>query len=292
MTTNETKKNSFPFIFFGAGEIAVGALVEMEKAGLLPALAVTAPDRPAGRGRILTPSPVAQWAEARTIETMKPEKIDEFFLQELLTKKNALEAKVFLVIDYGKILPKRLLDMPEKGIVNMHPSLLPRLRGPSPIRSAILTDERNTGVTLMLLDEKMDHGPILAQKKVSIPEWPPRGRELDEILSSEGGKLVAEVLPLWLRGEIEAHEQSHDVATYCKIFLKEDGLLDLSDDPYKNLLKIRAFDGWPGTYTFFEKNGKKVRTQILDAHIANGKLVISLVKPEGKKEMSFADFMR
>lgn len=280
------------FVFFGAGPIAVGALTEMESAGVVPSLLVTMPDRPQGRGGVVSPSPVGAWATERNIETLKPEKLDEDFLSDLEARSSKLEARVFVVIDYGKILPKRLLDIPEKGVLNMHPSLLPRLRGPSPIRSAILTDEKNTGISVMLLDEKMDHGPILAQKKITVPEWPPRGRELDALLAAEGGKLVAEILPLWLKDEVTPQEQNHDVATYCQMFSKEDGLLDLTGDPHKNLLKIRAFDGWPGTYTFMEKNNKNVRVQILDAHIVNGKLVIDRVKPEGKKEMSYADFAR
>ncbi len=290
MTTNQP--NNEPFIFFGAGPIAVGALEEMERHGIIPALIVTVPDRPAGRGGILTASPAGKWAEARAIETMKPESIDDAFLFDLTQKKLAHQVRCFVVVDYGKILPKRLLDIPEQGSLNMHPSLLPRLRGPSPIRSAILHDEKQTGVSVMLIDEKLDHGPILAQKKIPIPQWPPKGRELDSLLAREGGKLLAEIMPHWLRGEIEPHEQNHDVATYSQIFSKEDGLLDLDDDPYKNLLKIRAFEGWPGTYAFMHKNGRNLRVQILDAHIEKGKLAIDTVKPEGKKEMAYADFLR
>ncbi len=284
------------FVFFGAGPIAVGALNEMAKAEVLPALMVSVPDRPAGRGKILTPSPAASWAESHNIEVLKPEKLDSEFLNVLKAQSSKIEADVFVVIDYGKILPKVLLDIPERGVLNMHPSLLPRLRGPSPIRSAILTDEKNTGVTLMLLDEKMDHGPLLAQKKVPLDQnslsWPPRGRDLDALLAREGGKLVAEILPLWLRGDIEPQEQNHDVATYTQMLSKGDGLLDFDADPYENLLKIRAFDGWPGTYTFMQKNGKSVRVQILEAHIENGRLVPDRIKPEGKTEMAFSDFAR
>ena len=161
----------------------------------------------------------------------------------------------------------------------------------------------------MLVDEKMDHGLLIAQRKVVIPNWPPRGRELDRLLSHEGGKLLAEILTLWVRGEIEPQEQKHDVATYSHLFKKEDGLLDLvSGNPYQNLLKIRAFEGWPGTYAFFERNGKRIRVQILDAHLEHGpstpfdetqdtslgvkKLALDIVKPEGKKEMSYRDFER
>ena len=287
-----TMKNNIPFIFFGTGTIASGALSAMQQAGLVPAVIVTTPDRPVGRKQILTASPVGQWATERGIETYKPEKLDEQFVQQIINIRDQLNVQCFAVIDYGTFLPKRLIDAAPHGILNMHPSLLPRLRGPSPIRSAILTDEKNTGITVMLVDEEMDHGPVVAQKKIPVPQWPPRGRELDELLSSEGGKLLAEILPLWVSGDIEAQPQNHDIATYCKQFAKEDGLLDLSADAYQNLLKIRAFDGWPGTYTFFEKDGKQIRVQVLDAHIENKKLILDIVKPEGKNEMPYADFAR
>jgi methionyl-tRNA formyltransferase len=144
----------------------------------------------------------------------------------------------------------------------------------------------------MLVDEELDHGPIIAQKKVNMQDWPPHGNELDELLAREGGRLLVEILPLWIRGEIEARPQNHDLATYCEKFEKSDGLLDLAEDAYKNLLKIRAFEGWPGTYTFFERDGKRIRVQILDAHIEGTKLVVDKVKPEGKGEMLYADFVR
>jgi len=288
MTTNEKNKNSPHFVFFGTAPLAGDVLDQLEAAGLTPALIVAGADRYDSRKKENIFPPEKEWALERSIPVIQPEKIDD----ELISTLNKEKWDVFMVASYGKILPKRLLDIPRRGTINMHPSLLPRLRGPSPIRSAILTDEKNTGVSIMLLDEELDHGPLLAQKKVAMPEWPPRGKTLDAVLATEGGKLTAEILPLWVRGEIEPREQNHDVATYCKIFTKEDGLLDLSDDPYKNLLKIRAFDGWPGTYTFMEKNGKQVRVQILDAHIANGKLILDTVKPEGKGEMPYADFLR
>lgn len=199
---------------------------------------------------------------------------------------------VFVVASFGALLPKELINMPRHGTINVHPSLLPRLRGPSPIRSAILYDEKATGVSIMFLDDKMDHGPLLAQKRVLVEPWPPRGKVLDELLAREGGRLLAQVLPLWVAGEIEAREQNHDLATYTKVFEKEDGLLDISASAYTNLLKIRAYEGWPGTYAFFTRAGKRIRVQILDAHLASGELVIDLVKPEGKKEMSYAAFLR
>ena len=285
-------RGEISFVFFGAGPIGARALKELEAASLFPSLVITSPDAPAGRGRVLTPSPVAAWATAHGIETLRPEKLDSEFLDLLQATGSKLQAILFVVVDYGKILPKRLLDIPPRGTLNMHPSLLPRLRGPSPIRSAILTDEKKTGVSVMLLDEKLDHGPIIAQRTLTIEKWPPKGRELDEILSSAGGKLLAEIIPLWAKEELEPQEQNHDLATYCAQFSKEDGRLDLNENSYKNLLQIRAFDGWPGTYTFFERGGKKLRVKILEARLENDKLIIEKVVPEGKGEITYSEFLR
>lgn len=279
--------SSEPFVFFGTGEIAVGALNELEHAQLLPSLIISSPDRPAGRGKTLTPPPVKSWALEHGVEILQPGKLDSDFCGKL----QATGYKLFVVVDYGAFLPAKLLTIPEYGTLNMHPSLLPRLRGPSPIRSAILNDEKEVGVSVMLVDEKMDHGPIVAQRKVVVNEWPPRGRELDALLASGGGKLLAEIIPLWLSGTLEAHEQNHDIATFSQMFSKEDGLLDLvSGDPYQNLLKIRAFESWPGTYSFFERGRKRIRVQILDAHMDGKKLVIDRVKPEGKSDMPYSEF--
>lgn len=301
MTTNpkqmneigqQTNTSSLPFVFFGTGEIAVGALNSMRERDVIPSLIVTSTDKPAGRGRVLTPSAVAQWAHECGIEILKPEQFDVVFLQDLKERSVSLKSRVFVVIDYGQFLPNALLEIPERGVLNMHPSLLPRLRGPSPIRSAILNNEKETGVTVMLVDAEMDHGPIVAQKKIAIPEWPPRGRELDVLLAREGGSLLADILPHWVSGEIIEQTQNHDIATYTKQFTKEDGYIDLDGDTYKNLLKIHAFDGWPGTFTYFIKSNSRTRVQILDAHIEGTKLIIDSVKPEGKSEMRYEDFAR
>jgi methionyl-tRNA formyltransferase len=284
MYMTKTLPKKIDFVFFGTPELAVMVLDELEAAGLLPKSIVTTPDEKKGRGLRLASPPVKEWAEKRGIEVHQPELLNAEF-------ETSLKADVFVVVAYGKILPREILAIPRRGVLNVHPSLLPRLRGASPIRSAIVNDDKKVGVTVMLLDEEMDHGPIVAQKTINAP-WPPRAPELERILMHEGGKLLAQVLPLWVRGEIDAHEQNHDVATYCEKIEKEDGLLDLSVDPYKNLLKIRAYEGWPGTYAFFERSGKKIRVQILDAHVESDTLVIDSVKPEGKKSMPYTDFLR
>lgn len=152
---------------------------------------------------------------------------------------------------------------------------------------------RTTGVTIMQMDEEMDHGPIIEQIEVTIPEneWPMRGSDLDVLLAERGGTLLAETIPKWIAGECKPAEQDHDQATYTQKFSKADGLINFDDDPYQNLLKIRAFDGFPGTYFFIEKDDKQIRVKITDAGIApDGSLEILRVIPEGKKEMDYITF--
>ncbi len=292
-------------VFFGTPILAVWALEEMQAAGIVPSIVVTAPDAPSGRGRVITPPPVKVWAEANNIPILQPTKLDEDFLRQLTkissyktpspvaslpaqagsSSRNLVEQKfLFLVFAYGKILPKEVLDTPEHGTLNIHPSMLPKLRGPSPIRTAILKDMKDEiGVSIILLDDKMDHGKVVAQEKVEMKEWPIAGSKLDNLLSHEGGKLLAKTIPEWLTGKIEAKEQEHDKATFSKFFTKEDALIDLSKDDYQNYLKICAYDGWPGAY-FFE-DGKRIK--ITAAHMQGNKLAIDRVIPEGRKETNY-----
>lgn len=195
-----------------------------------------------------------------------------------------------LVCSYGKILPKKLLDLPHKGVINIHPSLLPKYRGPSPYVSNILADERQTGVSVMLLEEKMDAGPILAQARIEIEEadWPPKGLVLSQMLFVEGINLLAEVLPDYLSGKLVPTAQDETHATYTKKFTDEDALLDLNK-PREAFLKIQAFDKSPRAH-FMTSSGKRV--VVTEATWKDGQLEILKVLPEGKKEMSYEDYQR
>jgi len=284
------------FAVFGTSRIAVGILDELERAGFVPELVVAAPDAPKGRGMEVASPPTKAWAAARGIRVLQPEKFDSNILQNI-----GIDWSVFVVVDYGKILPKEVLDIPKRGCLNVHFSLLPRYRGASPIRSAILNSDRNVGTSIILLVERLDEGPIVAQKPIPLLSWPMKASELQDICIRESGRLLARILPEWVAGRIEAREQNHDLATYCEKIKKEDGLLDLNaDDAYKNLLKVRAYEGWPGTYAFFERGGKKIRVGILEAHLGGdpstslgaSRLVIDRVKPEGKREISYEEFLR
>lgn len=155
-------KKEIKYAYFGTDGFAVAILDELKKADLLPELIVTNPDKPKGRKLVMTPPEVKVWADENGIKTLQPEKLDEDFINSL--KKD--EWDLFVVASYGKIIPEEIINLPKHKTLNVHPSLLPLYRGPSPIESAILDDSKETGVTIMRMDKKMDHGPILNQEFV------------------------------------------------------------------------------------------------------------------------------
>lgn len=273
------------FVFFGTDEFAVGILEELATAGQSPAVVVTTPDRPAGRKMTLTPPPVKVWAENKNIPVLQPEKLNDEFISKLKAKSYDL----FVVASYGKIIPKKVIDLPEFGVLNVHPSLLPLYRGASPLESTILAGDTETGVDIMLIDEEMDHGPILAQEKITLSgneHYP----ELRDHLAKIGGKLLAETIPLWIDRKITPTDQDHSKATYTKKITKEDGLIELTNPAKEIYRKFRAFDPWPGVYFFIKKDDDEIRVIIKQARLENGELVIEKVLPAGRKEMSWSEF--
>lgn len=270
--------------FFGTGEVSLSVLKELEKAGLVPSLVITTPDKPKGRKLVITPSEVKVWAESKNIKILQPEKLDDNFKVEL--EKNSWD--LFIVVAYGKIIPKEILDLPKHKSINIHYSLLPKLRGSSPVEGAILSDDRETGVSIILMDEKMDHGPVIAQEKVEILNWPPTRTELMEKMNDVASKLLVDILPKWMRGEIVPTEQDHSKATFVKMIKKEDALINLGEDDYLNFRKIMAYERWPRAY--FIDNNKRV---IINKAIwENDHLKITKVTPEGKKEMEYENYLK
>jgi len=281
------EKEKIKFVFFGTPRFAEIVLDELEKKNLIPDLIITSPDRPVGRGLNLTPPLVKLWAQERNIPIHQPEKL------EAKSLKLEAEWQLFVVASYGKILPKWLLEIPQHGTLNVHPSLLPKLRGASPIESAIL-EENKTGVTIMQMDEEMDHGPIVSKKEVMSwkPKNPPNFTKLETLLAHEGGSLLAQIIPDWVLGKIQAKPQNHSEATFTKKIKKEDGLIRLSDNPTENLRKIRAFEKWPGAYFLHTKSGREIRVKITEAETQNDELKIRGVIPEGSRKMSWEEFLR
>ena len=281
--------NQIKFVFWGTSEFSVYILDALKTKGFLPSMIVSTPDKPQGRKLEVKPTLTKIWATENNIPVLQPERLKEN--NELFLQLSSLEVDVFIVASYGKIIPERFLNIPKYKTLNVHPSLLPTLRGPSPIETAILQDIKNTGVSIMLLDKEMDHGPILEQVKYSISEWSTK-EELEKIFGKIGGELLSEILPKWISGEISAKEQDDSKATYCKKIEKQDALIDLTADAYLNFRKIKAYSGWPNAFYFLEHQGKQIRIVIKDAKYENENLLITRVVPEGKKEMNYDDFMR
>lgn len=279
-------------LFFGTPQFARDTLDTLESKGFVPALVVTQEDKPSGRKMLLTPSPVKEWALARHIPILQPKTLRNDTAKEEIASFGPFDVAV--VASYGKIIPQEILNLPHKGCLNIHPSLLPRHRGASPIQSTILEGD-SFGVTIIRLDADMDHGPILAQKEIqeSTLSSVAYRDEAEKVLAHEGTLLLSSVLTNIETADVTGTAQDHTQATFCKKIQKADGLVDLSvDDPEGIVRKVRAFVGWPSTFFMTQYNNSVIRVQITKAHQKEGRLVITHVKPEGKKEIAYEDFLR
>ncbi|MFZ2072261.1 MAG: methionyl-tRNA formyltransferase [Minisyncoccia bacterium] len=274
--------NKLNFIFFGTPDVASETLEILKENGYLPFKIITSPDKPQGRKMIITPPPVKTWAEKHNIKYLQPEKLDEAFIDKLKKESNDL----FIVVAYGKIIPETLISLPKLGSINIHYSLLPKYRGASPVESALLNGDEETGITIQKMEFKMDSGPIMASEKIEILSNE-KAPDLRKRLIKIGGELLVKTLPNFTNGKIKLIAQNESEATYCKKIKKEDGLIDLKDDPIKNYNKFRAYYNWPRI--FFFQNNKRII--ITDAILENREFKILKVLPEGKKEINYKDFI-
>lgn len=272
------------YIFFGSPEFAETILSALITAGLPPIAVITNPDRPFGRKKIITSPPAKLLAEKNGIPVFQPEKIGEECIEEVKT----LGAEVFVVAAYSKIIPKALIDVAPLGALGIHPSLLPRYRGASPIQGAILGGEKETGVAIYLMDAAVDHGPVFAERKTEIGENETY-LELQNRLAKIGGEMIVEILPKFTNGEITPVEQKHEEATLTKKFKTEDGFIDektlaiaLSggnpEEAERVSRIIRALNPDPGVWTL--KNEKRMK--LLSSKLNNGQLKLESVQMEGK----------
>ena len=237
--------NSARTIFLGSGAFAVPIVAALaDDPGLELIAVVTAPPRPAGRGSRLRPSPVGAWAAGRGIAALTPLRLrDPATVAELA----ALAPDLLVLADYGRLVPPQILALPPHGALNVHPSLLPRHRGATPVPGAILAGDAQSGVTLMRMDEGLDTGPILAQRRAAVgPEE--TAPELEERLAAMGADILIETLPGWLRGEVRARPQPHGGATLTRPLRKEDGALDPSRGAIELEHQVRAYQPWPGSH--------------------------------------------
>ncbi|MEK7586468.1 MAG: methionyl-tRNA formyltransferase [Patescibacteria group bacterium] len=275
-------QTNLKWTFFGTDIFAVRVLETLKNEGLLPTLIITTPDTPQGRHLTLTPPPIKLWAKENGIQYSQPAKLtDPDFLKAL--EANEATQIQFLVASYGKIIPEKVFTLPKFGTLNIHPSLLPKYRGASPIQSAILNGDKETGITIMKLDNEVDHGAIVAQEVFNLV-----GDEnfegLRDSLAELGAQLFTKILPDWLEGKIIATEQNHSQATLIKKIKKTDGEIKLTDNPIINYRKYRALTPKPGIY-FFDQNHK--RFIIKSARFENNQFIILRVTPEGEKEINW-----
>ncbi len=308
-------------VFIGTPEFGAIVLEGLCKANLKPALVITAPDKPVGRKQIITPPPIKLIAEKYKISVSQPEKIQDTRYEIQNTKPDLI-----IVAAYGQIIPKEILEVPKYGCLNVHPSLLPKYRGSSPVQAAILNGDKKTGVTIMLMDEKMDHGPILAQRALEIEEKETAGM-LHNGLAELGARLLLETIPRWQKGLVKPQPQDETKTTYTKILTREDGKINWKKPAEVLEREIRAYFPWPGSHTFWGKAGKLVKIKILRTRVlmsgtgseiaypigktlvapqneicvqcgkgfsssGGGFLIIEKLQVEGKKEMGSEDFLR
>lgn len=315
-------------LFFGTSAFAVPAL---ERLAADPRFTVTAvvtqPDRPVGRHAEVLASPVKQAAEKLGLRVLQPESLKTDEAYDLL--KN-YPADAYVVASYGQIIPQRVLDLPTKGAINIHGSILPAYRGASPIAAAIANGDKETGVTIMVMDALMDHGPTLAFTAEPInPD--DTTKTLEPRLAKLGADLLPDVLEKYVLGDLKATEQDHAKATMVKLLKREDGKLDPTTQTAEQMERlVRAYNPWPGTY--IDLNGKRLK--VLSASVASSviasssdergnltphpptirdtryairtavdaspaligadgqALVLTRVQPEGKKEMTGEEFLR
>jgi len=271
------------FIFLGTPHVAEETLRALLAAGFLPSLVVTNPDRPAGRGRVMTPSPVRVLAEANGIPVYMPEMLDD----EAFAHLASVEAEYAICVAYGKIIPERVIKLYPKGILNIHYSLLPKYRGATPTEAALLAGDAETGVTIQKMVYELDAGDVIAQEKIAIePTW--TVRELRPKLIELGARMLVTVLPKYLAGEITPQPQDRTLASRCGKFAKTDGELILStENATDNWRKYRAYADSIGTYFFEERGDKKVRIKIITATFDGTTFTPLRVIPEGKSEMNY-----
>jgi methionyl-tRNA formyltransferase len=266
-------------VFWGTPEISVHFLEKTKKLGFYFDLIITNPDRPTGRKKALTSSAVKKWAEKNSVNILQPEKIDDNFIEKL--KKE--EWDFFFVLAYGKILPKSILEIPRLGVLNLHPSLLPKYRGPSPIMSAILDDQKETGVSIIKLDEGMDSGPILSQEKVFVQEWE-KNEEMEKKFAEIGATNFLEILSDFILGKITQKNQEDSEKTFCQKYQKKDMELFFPFDKKNARKNFLRYCASPKPF-YFDQNLK--RNIVTDAEWKSSNFVVKKIIPEGKNEREF-----
>lgn len=292
-------------VFMGTPDFSVPILEALSKNYNVKGV-VTQPDKPVGRNKELLPTPVKKYANDNLILVIQPENIKESW-QEVVS----FHPNLIITCAYGQILPRELLVYPKYGCINVHASLLPKLRGGAPIHHAIIDGHKKTGVTIMHMSPKMDEGDIISSKEIEILDAD-TAESLHDKLSILGRDLLIETLPSIIDGTAPRIKQDNDEATYAKNISKEDEKIDFSKTKRQVYNQIRGLNSWPGAYAIFDKKRMKVWSsrmseyadpfkidgQILNIYedgigvkVSNGEIVLTEIQPEGKKKMKTSEYL-
>ncbi|MFC2009276.1 methionyl-tRNA formyltransferase [Chloroflexota bacterium] len=297
-------------VFMGTPAFSVPSLRALAQAGHVISAVYTQSDQPAGRGRGLRPSAVKQ--EAITLG-IPVEEVATLRTDSNIARLASYNPDLIVVTAFSHILPSRVLGLPPSGCLNVHPSLLPRHRGPSPIAASLLAGDRETGVTIMLIDEGLDTGPILTQERVGIADADTTG-SLTDSLAALGARLLVDTVGRWMDGDINARRQDDSAATYSEKVVAKDGLLGWREPAEVLWRRVRAYNPWPGCYTVWQGKRLKIHAASVTSEEATGEagsvvpladggkgvgvvttrgiLKLETVQLEGKRPVSAAEFVR
>lgn len=303
MTNGKTK-----IVFAGTPEFAVPFLEKLASDADFEIVGIiTQPDKPAGRKQTLTPPPIKELAIKHGFKIFQPETLKDNL--ELADELKTLGADIMVVVAYGLIIPQVILDIFPRGNINVHPSLLPRHRGASPVQAAILAGDYISGVTIMLMDERMDHGSILAQEQIALT-----GEETNESLHQKmteiGRELLLDTTKKYLAGKIAPQAQDDNIATFCRTIKREGAKIDWQKTAEEISRQIRAYYPWPGTWA--ELSGRRIKifppvkiisdskepgmifesSGQLAVGAGNGSIIVGAVQLEGKNKTNGQDFLR
>ncbi len=296
------KKISRPIVFFGTENFSAKSLRALIDADFEIVAVVTKPDSAQGRGKKIQSHPIKEIALAANIPVWQPEKV-----LEISDNIKSLQSPVGILVSYGNIIPDSILDLFKPGIINIHPSLLPKYRGPSPIESAILNGDSQTGVSIMKLTKEMDAGPIYSQIKIDLKN-DEYSEDLYETLAKKGAELLIDILPSILDEQLQATPQDETNTSYCQLIEKSGGIIDWSKPASTIEREIRAFHRWPKSRTklgeveviiakahTYDADGSPGKTAIIETnlivHCGKSSLSIDTIQPLGKKEMPIQAFL-
>jgi methionyl-tRNA formyltransferase len=292
-------------VFIGTGEIGVPTLQALLKLEHEVVGVVTQPDKPVGRSQLIEPPPIKNALSGTNIPVLQPARIKD---RQAIEEIRALRPDVIVVMAYGQILPRGVLEIPEIACLNLHASLLPRWRGAAPIQAAITAGDRETGITVMHMDEGLDTGDIFLQRTIDILPGD-TGGSLHDRLAEIASAALFESLQMLARGTAPRTPQDNTCATYAPKLKREDGKIDWSDAAELIERKIRAFNPWPGAFMEFDRRNLKIFSAIIvpihgtpgeilrsenELVVAAGEVALSLceVQLEGKRRMTAAEFLR